>query len=201
MNRTDVRQVLGSSDSTTVIVSATRMEGLKGLDVLLEALRRMPPGLEWHTWVIGGAQRRVDAGFLSALKETARRLGVENRVRFLGQRSDVSRLLAAADVYCQPNTGPESFGVSFVEALYSGLPVVTTAMGGALEIVDASCGVLTPPDSGAVTRALAALVTNEPYRRRLAEAAPRRARMLCDPVQQTRALAGILAGSLPPLAS
>ena len=50
-------------------------------------------------------------------------------------------LLAAADLFCQPNTAPEPFGLSLVEALQAGLPVVTSGIGGACEIVDASCGV------------------------------------------------------------
>ena len=57
------------------------------------------------------------------------------------QRDDVPRLLAAADIFCQPNLGPEPFGIGFVEALSAGLPVITTATGGALEIVDGDCGI------------------------------------------------------------
>jgi glycosyltransferase involved in cell wall biosynthesis len=45
-------------------------------------------------------------------------------------------LCAAADVFCQPNTGPEPFGHVFVEAQAMGCPVVTTAMGGPLENVE-----------------------------------------------------------------
>ena len=164
--------------------------------MLLEALGRMPASVDWAAWIAGGAQRRPETRYSADLMALAHRLGIESRIRFLGQRTDVPRLMAAADVYCQPNVGPETFGVSFVEALYSGLPVVTTAMGGALEIVDASCGLLTPPEAGAVANALAKLAMDIPHRLRLGEAAPRRARLLCDPVQQTRALAGILAENL-----
>ena len=49
---------------------------------------------------------------------------------------------AAADVYFQPNTGPEPFGTAFVEALYAALPVVGTNVGGAAGIVTQDCGVL-----------------------------------------------------------
>ena len=46
------------------------------------------------------------------------------------------RLLAAADIHCQPNLGPEPFGISYVEALHSGLPCRSARdMGGAAEIV------------------------------------------------------------------
>ena len=44
-------------------------------------------------------------------------------------------LMPAADVFCQPNLGPEPFGIVFIEALGRGLPVVSTTLGAALEIV------------------------------------------------------------------
>ena len=56
-----------------------------------------------------------------------RRRGIAGRVRFLGERRDVAACMHAADIHCQPNTAPEPFGLVFVEALYAGLPVVTTA--------------------------------------------------------------------------
>ena len=65
-------------------------------------------------------------------------------MRFLGERRDVAACMRAADIHCQPNTAPEPFGLAFVEALYAGLPVVTTALGGALEILTDACGVLVP---------------------------------------------------------
>ena len=58
--------------------------------------------------------------------------------------TDVPRLLAAADIHCQPNISPEPFGIAFIEALAAGLPVVTSAIGGAIEIVDDTCGRLVP---------------------------------------------------------
>ena len=79
----------------------------------------------------GGAQRSHEAVYLAELRQAADRAGIGDRVRFLGQRTDVPDLLAAADVFCQPNTGPEPFGIAFVEALYAGLPVVTRRWRGA----------------------------------------------------------------------
>ena len=75
---------------------------------------------------------------LQALAQASSEL--TDRVRFAGQRSDVSALLQAADIYCQPNTSPEPFGITFVEAQAAGLPIVSSAAGGALEIVDDDCG-------------------------------------------------------------
>ena len=75
----------------------------------------------------------------------ATKLGIVDRVRFLGQRSDIFQLLSAADIFSEPNTSPEPFGISLIEALSARLPVITSACGGAVEIVDTSCGILVSP--------------------------------------------------------
>jgi glycosyltransferase involved in cell wall biosynthesis len=122
----------------------------------------------------------------------ARNDGSGERVNFLGQRGDVARLLAA-DIHCQPNTGPKPFGITFIEALYAGLPVVTTSIGGAMEIVDGSCGMLVAPhDPAALAGALRALIEDGELRARLGEAGPARAATLCDPARQMARLAEIL---------
>jgi glycosyltransferase involved in cell wall biosynthesis len=133
---------------------------------------------------------------LTELKHRAAKLG--NRVRWLGPRSDVSAVMASADIYCQPNTGPEGFGLTLVEALQAGLPVVTSSFGGAAEIVDGSCGVLTPPgDASAVAAAIGELIQNSLKRARLGAAGPARASSLCEPGRQLNKLAtglGLLDG-------
>jgi glycosyltransferase involved in cell wall biosynthesis len=107
--------------------------------------------------------------------------GLDGRVRFLGHRTDVSSVLAAADICCQPNEGAEPFGLSFVEALAAGLPVVTTRLGAAPEIVDDTCGILVEPGSAAALGdALHRLITCAEDRRSMAAAAMDRARLFCD---------------------
>ena len=97
--------------------------------------------------------------------------------------------MAGADIYCQPNTAAEGFGITFIEALAANLPVVTSDFGGASEIVTPQCGVLCPPgDSNSVTMALRALFKDPLRRRALGEAGPGRARELCDPARQLVAL-------------
>jgi glycosyltransferase involved in cell wall biosynthesis len=113
------------------------------------------------------------------------RLGIAERVRFLGQRADVADVLAAADIHCQPNTGPEPFGVAFVEALYAGLPVVTTSMGGALEIIDDNCGILVPPgEPHRLASSLFRLLRNAELRARLGQSGRVKAHDLCAPASQ-----------------
>jgi len=196
-DRAQTRASLAAGNSTTVILSAARMEAWKGQHVLITALGKLPSSLDWVAWVAGGAQRRKEEQYAKELADIARGAGIDDRIHFLGQRSDVPRLMLAADVYCQPNTEPEPFGVSFVEALYSGLPVVTTAMGGALEVIDPTCGLLAPPDPDSVASALTRLATDRSLRLRLAQAAPARARALCDPYLRIQALAKVLKDVTP----
>ncbi|WP_223642296.1 glycosyltransferase family 4 protein [Corallococcus sp. EGB] len=199
--RASLRSELGADASDVVIVHASRMQEWKGQRLLLEALGRLRQVPRWTAWFAGGAQRSEEAAYEEGLKAQASALGLGDRVRFLGQRSDVARLLRAAEVHCQPNTGPEPFGLAFVEALYAGLPVVTTALGGPLEIVDASCGVLVPPTPEALARALRSLIDDEAVRRRLGSGGPARARVLSDPAEFLEgvedAVRSVLRGAVP----
>lgn len=192
--RRQVRADLGASPDAVVILQASRPERWKGPAVHLDALARLRDLPGWEAWFAGGAQKAGEAEFLTELVTAAARAGIGHRVRFLGQRADVARLMAAADVYCQPNTGPEPFGLSLVEALAAGLPVVTSAFGGAAEIVDETCGVLTPPgDAAAIAAALAGLIRDAERRRVLGAGGPVRAAALCDSARQMARLAAILA--------
>jgi glycosyltransferase involved in cell wall biosynthesis len=191
--RNAVRDELGTPESDVVILQACRLERWKGHAVLIEALGRLRNRPGWTAWIAGGPQKAGEANYLTELNQRAGELGIAGRVRFLGQRSDVSRLMLAADVMCQPNTGPEPFGIVFVEALYAGRPVVTSAIGGAAEVIDASCGFLTPPgDSAAVADALAELIDNPLRRATLGAAGPERAKRLCDPSHRLQAVDRVL---------
>ena len=191
--REEVRRELGTSPGEVAVVQASRMEEWKGHATHLEALARLRD-LPWRCWMVGGPQRPAEAAYLAELRALSGRLGIADRVVFTGQRGDVPRLLAAADVLCQPNHGPEPFGIAFVEALYAGLPVVAADSGGAREVVDPSCGVLVPPrDPGALADALRRLIADPELRARLGAAGPARAAALCDPERQMRRLHAVLA--------
>src|SRR5207245_2332412 len=148
--RLAIRAELDTPADATVVVQAGRMEPWKGWHVHIEALGALRDLPGWVAWLVGGPHGAAQRRYTENLEHAAHRLGLLDRVRFLGERTDVARLLGAADVYCQPNTEPESFGLAVVEALLAGLPVVTTGAGGLVEIVDDTCALTVAAHSRAV---------------------------------------------------
>jgi len=191
-NREALRASLETAGDGVVIVIACRLERWKGHLLLLEALGRLRDDSRWIAWIAGGPQRRHEQVYLEEIRVAAARAGILSRLRFLGQRTDLPDVLAAADIHCQPNQGAEPFGLAFVEALYAGLPIVTTAIGAAPEIVDATCGVLVPVEATALATALARLIAEPGERLRLGASGKVRARALCDPAARLEELRDLL---------
>ena len=191
--RDRLRADLGASPGDCVIVQASRMQAWKGVHTLIAALLRMGSEPAWKAWIAGGAQRPEEQAYEAGLKAQIHQAGLADRVTFLGQRTDVPALLAAADVHVQLNQTPEPFGIVFVEAAYAGIPSISAREGGAAEFVDESCGVrLASGDYSGLARELESLVRDPVRRRILGAAGPSRAESLCDPGRQTERLASFL---------
>jgi len=187
-----LRSHLNTPSEAVVILQASRMESWKGHWLLLDALARLADVPQWVCWIAGGPQRHEEIAYAKALHARAAALGLAQRIHFLGQRSDIAQLLAAADIYCQPNLGAEPFGIAFVEAMYAGLPVVTTAAGGPLEILDESSGLFVRPnDTLSLATMLGRLIADQGERRRLGANGARRAAQLCEPARQLQRLHAI----------
>ena len=145
---TDTRQRLGLPPDRPLVLYVGRLAREKRLDVLLEAWCEVERATGAHLVIVGsGSEER-------ALRAHSRAV----RVSWLphqGDRENVARLHAAADIYISPGDA-ETFGLSALEALSSGTPVVSAARGGVAEQVQSSgAGVLYDPDSPeALTRAV-----------------------------------------------
>ena len=94
----------------------------KGLDTALAALAGAE-SRNTHLWVAGGDT-------VKPWQERAARLGLGERVRFLGSRSDMESLYAAADGLLLPDPLRPAFGLVCLEAAASGIPVVTCESAG-----------------------------------------------------------------------
>jgi len=125
------------TEGRKVVMGLGRITQLKGYDTLIAAtdiVRRQTP--EVLTVIVGEAEAlRKDVEV--ALKEQVKALGLENHVVFAGNQQQVAECLSLADVVVSANTRkPEAFGRSMAEALAMNKPVVATAFGGALDIVE-----------------------------------------------------------------
>lgn len=160
------------------VVLVSRFVERKGIGNAIDAVAALD-GVEL---LIGGGP---PAGLLDDDPEAVRyqamidRLGVGNRIRLLGAvpRAEVPALLRSADVaVCPPWYEP--FGLVAVEAMACGVPVVASGIGGLAEtVVDGVTGLHVPPRRPDVlARAVARLLGDDATRRRMADAAARRAR-------------------------
>jgi len=135
-----------------VLAACARLAPWKGQHVLIAALASLPCV---HAWIIGAALFGEDA-YAAGLRTQAEQLGVADRVRFLGEREDVSTLLRAADAVVHTAVDAEPFGRVVVEGMLARRPVIASDAGGVREILrDGVTGVLVRPGDPA---ALAAAV-------------------------------------------
>lgn len=112
--RRAVRHELGLAPDALVVGGVGRLVEPKRFDVLLRAIAPLPAV---SLLLVGDGPAREPLAALAA------ELGMAGRVRFVGQRLDVPRLLSAMDVFASPSP-EETFGVALLEALAAGLPVV-----------------------------------------------------------------------------
>lgn len=143
-----------------LVVFTGRLVHVKGLDVLLDAWRlvnEQVPGA--HLLLLGDGEERA------ALEAQAKRLGLDGRVTFYGNATDVAPFLRAADAYVLCSR-TEGLPVSLLEAMASGLPIVATRVGGMAQVLDDGVtGRLVPvEDAAALGRGLSeALILPEAH--------------------------------------
>lgn len=168
------RRELGLSDQSFVMLIVANLIAYKGHDDLLEALAGMQDRLP-ADWVLLCAGR--DDGCGDNLRRRAVELGVVDKVRFLGERSDIARLFAAADIglLCSHQEG---FSNAIIEGMASAVPMIVTDVGGNAEAIKhGDTGLVVPPsDPRALSRAIDVLVNSSPTQRKaMGERARRRA--------------------------
>jgi len=129
-----------------VVMGVGRITQLKGYDTLIRATARAAASVPNLRTVIVGEAEALRRDVADDLRRLAAELGVADRVVFAGNQTQVAECLSLANVVVSANTRkPEAFGRSMAEALAMNRPVVATAFGGALDIVeDGVNGVLVP---------------------------------------------------------
>jgi glycosyltransferase involved in cell wall biosynthesis len=172
----DARARLGLPAEGGLVGIVARLQRWKGVHVLVEALpqaiRRHP---DLHCVIVGGVHE-LEPGYETSLTRMVADLGLEGRVIFAGRQREVPLWLQAMDVVVHASAD-EPFGLTIVEAMALGKPVVAAASGGPLEIIrDSIDGLLVPHgDASGLASAVIRLVEDDELAGRLGKAAQQRA--------------------------
>ena len=127
------REQLGIPIDAVVLAICARLEAPKGQAVMLEAMAQLSPKFpNLHLLLLGGP---VESEFGNQLRAAAQRLGIADRLHLVGSVPDPERYYGVIDVAINAYLGAESFGLSVVEAMMMGKPVLVHALGGPAETV------------------------------------------------------------------
>jgi glycosyltransferase involved in cell wall biosynthesis len=127
----NIQQQLGL-EGKFVVGHFSRLAPWKGQHILIDALAKCPPQV---TAILVGDALFGEQDYVQELHQQVTALGLENRVKFLGFRSDIPQLMAACNLVAHTSTAPEPFGRVIVEAMLCGTLVVAAKAGGAMELV------------------------------------------------------------------
>lgn len=147
------RPEIGVSNAVPLVIAVSSLSQQKDYNTLIKAIKKLP-GV--HLLVVGQGPLK------NSLMKLAVDLGVGERIHFLGHRNDVAQLIKTADVFTQSSHW-EGFGLTVVEAMACGVPVIATNVPGVNEvIVDGVSGILVPPkDENALAASISAVLSNE----------------------------------------
>lgn len=155
----DDRQPAELSSPLRKAVILGRLSPWKGQDIAIRAFAASQLSTSATLDVVGAALFGED-DYAQSLRDLVRELGLEERVRFIGQVDDPRALLLDADVLVHASVLPEPFGAVVVEGMYAGCLVIATTPGGPAESIDdGHTGVLVPcGDVDELARAMDRLV-------------------------------------------
>ena len=166
------RERVGVERTAFVVGAVGRLTPVKGIEYLLEAVSQLSndedvPSIQ--VLIVGDGPSRTALGALS------RRLGIDERVRFMGERHDVPQLLRLFDVFVMSSLH-EGVPMALLEALAAGCPVIASAVGGIPEVVrDGQDGILvTSRDAVSIAKAIRTLYSSSSLRERFRLEGPQR---------------------------
>jgi glycosyltransferase involved in cell wall biosynthesis len=158
-NHHQLKKQLGL-DGRFIVGHFSRLSPWKGQHILIEALGRCPEDV---TAVFVGDALFGEQDYVQQLHERVAELGLEERVRFLGFRSDIVQLMKACDLVAHTSIAAEPFGRVIVEAMLCGRPVVAASAGGAIELVEPGItGFLVPPGEPILLAEVISSCRNQP---------------------------------------
>jgi len=178
-DRRDKRSELGILDDKVVVCLPGRVTPGKGQQLWVKALQQ----IENERFIglsVGGFDNRTggDEAIYKEIKTMLSEFGSEEKIRFLGHRSDIVDILPAMDIVCVPSKD-EAFGLVVIESMASGVPVIGARSGALPEIIDDTSGVLVDPENVQEwAKAIEFLINDEALRKEKGHAARQRVQEL-----------------------
>lgn len=149
--RPSLRRELALEEDVVLVAMVGMLLAWKGQQQFIEAVSLLPQGAARVVFlVVGGTPERGDDEYASGLRAQVAQLGLQDRVRFTGHRSDLAELLPQINVVVSASIEPEPLGLVMLEAMVNGAVFVGPAHGAAIEVVtDGDNGFLFEPRSSA----------------------------------------------------
>jgi glycosyltransferase involved in cell wall biosynthesis len=146
-DRQGVRTELGIPEDNRIALYVGRLAKYKGCDTLVSALGPLLEQSNLHLLFVGAPDPNVHgcSEMIDGMEKQIEDNGWSDRIRFLGYRKDIPRLLASADIIVHP-THMEGFGLVLVEAMAAGLPVVASNAEAIPEVLKNTDSIMVPPD-------------------------------------------------------
>lgn len=157
-----------------VVCTVGRLHPQKGHRFLIDAARAVLNKMPATRFIFAGSGELEES-----LKLHAEKLGVLNKIRFLGFRKDIPKILQASDIFVLPSLS-EGLPFSILEASAAGKPVIATDVGGSAEAVrHGDTGLVVPPrDPNALSDAILFLLKHQDAAERMGRAGQRRVQQL-----------------------
>jgi glycosyltransferase involved in cell wall biosynthesis len=164
-----VDDLRGTTDSDSVLgLYVGNLEHYQGIDLLLDALARLPPDTRFRMLVVGGSDADIDR-----YRQQAEHLGLASRVRFIGRRpvAHLGAYLAQADILVSPRTLGDNTPMKVYSYMQSGKAILATDIRSHTQALDTSCAELVDANPAAMAAGMERLIANAELRSRLGRAA------------------------------
>jgi glycosyltransferase involved in cell wall biosynthesis len=134
--KTDSINKIDRDQDDFTITSVARLIPYKGHKYLIEIANKLIKKSQKFKFLIVGDSLPSYVSYEKSIKHKVKELGLENNIKFLGFRNDVSNILRQSNLFIHPAISPDPLPTVLFESLYNDLPTVATNLGGAIEILD-----------------------------------------------------------------